>query len=81
MDIKKLTKGELRRENMSLREEIEVLEHQKSLLDQQKNFDLALEGIAPNVQQKLETLRNENLFLSKESSKMIQVCMGLYTSD
>lgn len=58
---------------MELREEIEVLEHQKHILDQDKNFKKALEGLKPEVDRQMDSLRNENLFLSKENSKMKQV--------
>lgn len=66
-------KGELRRENMELREEIEVLLHQKEILNQDKNFKKALEGIKPEVERRMDALRNENLVLSKESSRIKQV--------
>lgn len=58
---------------MELREEIEVLEHQKQILDQDKNFKKALEGLKPEVDRQMDALRNENLYLSKENSKMKQV--------
>jgi hypothetical protein len=58
---------------MELREEIEVLLHEKEILDQEKNFKKALQGIKPEVDRKMDALRNENLFLSKENSKLKQV--------
>lgn len=61
---------------MELREEVEVLLHEKEILDQDKNFKKALQGLKPDVDRKMDGLRNENLFLSKENSKFKQVGEG-----
>jgi hypothetical protein len=58
---------------MELREEIEVLTHQKEILDGEKNFKKALKGLKPEIEKKMEALQNENLFLSKENSRIKQV--------
>lgn len=63
-----------------MREQIEILQHEKIILDQENNFKKAVQGVKPELNKLMDALRNENLYLSKENSKFRQV-LNKYTGN